>query len=44
MTDKPFLVEIAFAFLRFLSKNVAFEGSLEGDLAGAGYFKPLLGT
>jgi len=43
-SDFPFLAEIAFAFLGFLSKNVTFEGFLVGDLPGAGYLEPLLGT
>ena len=43
-SDFPFLAEITFAFLGLLSKNVAFEGLLVGDLPRAGYFEPLLGT
>ena len=39
-----FLVQGAFAFLRLLRENVAFESALEGDLAGACYLEPLFGT
>ena len=38
------LGHIALAFLGFLGEDVAFEGLLVSDLAGAGYFEPLLGT
>jgi hypothetical protein len=34
----------ALALLGFLSKNMTLERFLEGDLAGAGHFEPLLGT
>jgi hypothetical protein len=44
MGDLSLFAEIAFAFLGFLGKNVTFEGFLVGDLPGAGYFEPLLGT
>jgi hypothetical protein len=44
MSNFSLFAEIAFALLRFLSKNVTFEGFLVGDLPRARYFKPLLGT
>jgi hypothetical protein len=42
--DQSFLVHYAFALFRFLSKNVAFESFLEGDLPGAGDLESLFGT
>jgi len=42
--DHSLLIEGAFAFLRFLGKNVTFERLLVGNFARAGHFKPLFGT
>ena len=42
--DDAFLGHVAFAFLGLFGKNVPFEGLLVGDLTGAGYFEPFLGT
>ena len=44
MADLALFGHDAFALLGFFSKNVTFEGFLEGDLPGAGHFKPLFGT
>ena len=42
--DRTLFVHQTFTFLRFFCEDVAFERFLEGDLAGAGHFKPLFGT
>ena len=42
--NDTFLAEGALAFFGFFGQDVTFEGLLEGDLTGAGHFKPLLGT
>ena len=42
--NKSIDAEIAFTFLCFLCKNVAFEAFLVADFAGARYFKTLFGT
>jgi hypothetical protein len=42
--DDAFLGEVAFAFLGLFGEDVPFEGLLVGDLTGAGYFEPFLGT
>ena len=41
---KAFLVHLTFTFLGFLSENVTLKSLLEGDLVGAGDFKPFFGT
>ena len=42
--NETFLGHVALAFLGFLGEDVTFEGLLVSDLAGTGYFEPLLGT
>ncbi len=44
LADLAFFSHDTLAFLGFLGENVTFESFLEGDLPGAGHFKPLLGT
>jgi hypothetical protein len=44
MAYDAFLGHVALAFLGFFGQDVTFEGLLVSDLAGAGDFKPLLGT